>query len=83
MYLKIMGADGKSFRIIANITRAAFARSASDQAEVRVEFVDSDDGETFLAEGACYLLNDDGKTLAYFSVMPPREAVPPWFGPAC
>jgi hypothetical protein len=83
------GDSRKTFTIHADVLTAKFDRAVlpadvkkpenrliANQAPRVVVFFKNGPGETFWPEGNCYLMNDDGETIAQFGVHPyvkPRE----------
>lgn len=76
MFLKIMGGedapDGdtrKTFRLLDDVTMVDFRRDPDGKPEAAVTFRQGP-GERFSPAGNCYLLNDDGDTIASFGITP-------------
>jgi hypothetical protein len=79
MFLQIMSGEGcadsdsrKSFRLLDDVTAVVFSRT-SEGPTAEVTFGEGP-GETFWLAGNCYLMNDQGKTIASFGVAPPGGA---------
>lgn len=82
MFLKMMSAENvadsdsrKSFQLIDHVSSVAFIREGVD-AFVNV-YPDNDNGDEstrFPVVGNCYLMNDEGRTIAQFGAGPPRAA---------
>lgn len=75
MFLKIMSEEDaadshpcKSFRIFSNVESVDFSRPSGGVAQVEVKFIGDSVRESFYAAGNCYLMNDEGKTIANFGV---------------
>ena len=76
MFLKIMSGENapdgdsrKSFRLLDNVTMVDFRRGPQGIALAHVAF-ETGPAENFEPGGNCYLLNDDGDTIASFGIMP-------------
>lgn len=76
MFLKIMSGedapDGdtrKTFRLLDDVIAVDFQRDSNQKPSVTVTFI-TGPGETFAPEGNCYLMNDDGDTIAAFGIAP-------------
>jgi hypothetical protein len=83
MYLKIMSGENcadsdsrKTFRLLDDVIAVRFDRNDNqpDRPSVTITF-GKGPGETYWPEGNCYLMNDNGKTIASFGVAPPHTHV--------